>query len=92
MSSTVPNTKNPNRWAEMLIRVRVKPNSKREGVKRLTDVFYEVRVKEKPQKGKANQRLIDLLSEYFKVPKERVRIISGKTSRMKVVEVLWEHR
>lgn len=76
----------------MLIRVRVKPNSKREGVKRLTDVFYEVRVKEKPQKGKANQRLIDLLSEYFKVPKERVRIISGKTSRMKVVEVLWEHR
>ncbi len=40
-----------------------------------------------PDKGKANKEVIELLSKYFKVPKSTLEIISGETSRNKIVKV-----
>lgn len=37
--------------------------------------------------GKANQALIEFLSEHFKVKKNRIRIIKGEQSREKVIEI-----
>jgi len=71
----------------MRIRVRVKPKAKKEEVKKISEEEYEVKVKEPPEGGRANERLIELLSKYFKVPKSSIRIVSGHTSRNKVVEI-----
>jgi len=71
----------------MLIKVRAKPKSKKEGVKKLAGEFFEVRVNAPPEKGRANERIRELLAEYFGVPKSRVRLIRGETSRDKVFEV-----
>jgi uncharacterized protein (TIGR00251 family) len=66
--------------------VKVKPNSKTEGLSQEGDSFI-VKVKEPPKEGKANQAVIRLLAEHFGISQSQVRIISGFKNRNKVVEV-----
>ena len=68
----------------VILQVVVRPNSKREGIEEKNGILY-VRVKERAERGKANERLIEVLAEHFGVPKGRVRIIRGAKSRKKVV-------
>ena len=70
----------------MKIRVKVKPNSKTEELSQEGESFL-VKVKEPPKEGKANQAVVRLLAEHFGVPHSQVRILSGFTSRNKVIEV-----
>jgi len=69
------------------IRVRVKVNSKIEGVNQEGDNFI-VRVKEAPREGRANQAIIKSLAKHFEVSKSQVRILSGFKNRNKIVEVI----
>lgn len=71
----------------MKIFVKAKPNSKNESVKKLSENSVEVCVKEPPVKGKANVAIIMALAKHFKVPFSAVKIISGHTSRQKIVEI-----
>jgi uncharacterized protein len=48
---------------------------------------YKVKVDAKAVDGKANIRLIEILAEHFDVPFGAIRIISGATSKEKVIEV-----
>ena len=68
----------------MILQVVVRPNSKREGIEERDGVIY-VRVKEKAEKGKANERLIEILAEHFGVPERNVKILRGAKSRRKTV-------
>jgi uncharacterized protein (TIGR00251 family) len=47
-----------------------------------------VGIKSKPEKGKANLELVKKLAKHFKVHGSQVRILSGLTSRKKIVEVV----
>lgn len=71
----------------MKIFVKVKPNSKEESVKKLSDTNFEICVKEPPVKGKANAAIIKVLAKRFGVPVSSVNIIIGHTSRQKIVEI-----
>jgi uncharacterized protein (TIGR00251 family) len=46
-----------------------------------------ISIKSPPERGKANKELVKKLSSYFDVPEDKIRIISGLTSRKKIVEV-----
>ena len=48
---------------------------------------YKVKTAAKPIDGEANKALIQQLAEYFDVPKRQVEIISGHTSRQKIVDI-----
>ena len=72
----------------MKISVKVKPNSKQNLVEAAGEKSYIVRVKEKALEGKANEAVIRSLSEYFDIPKERIRVVSGVRSRNKIIEVV----
>jgi len=48
---------------------------------------YIVRVKAQPMEGKANEAVIKLLAEYFRVTRSSVRITSGLSGRNKIVEI-----
>lgn len=74
----------------MKISVRVKTKSKVEGVEKNPDDSYTVRVNVPPVDGKANKRIIELLSKHFKVPKTNISIVSGSKSKIKMVEILGE--
>ncbi len=71
----------------MRLTVKVKPNAAKNELKKITEDFYEVKVSVPPEKGKANERVIELLSEYFKVPKSKIVLISGITYREKIFEI-----
>ena len=40
-----------------------------------------------PEHGRANDAVVELLSEYLKVPKSRIKILRGLTGRDKVVTI-----
>ena len=71
----------------MKIFVKVKPNSKEESIKKLSETNFEICVKEPPVKGKANAAIIKVLAKRFGVPISSVNIIIGHTSRQKIVEI-----
>ena len=48
---------------------------------------FVVSVKEPPVKGKANEAIRNALAVYFKTGSSCVKIISGYTSRNKIVEI-----
>lgn len=71
----------------MIIQVKVKPKSKKEEVKKVGEDTYEVKVNAPPEGGKANERLLELLSKHFKVSKNSIKILKGHTSRNKLIEI-----
>lgn len=46
-----------------------------------------ISIKSQPERGKANRELVKRLSQHFGVPEASVRIVSGLTSRKKVVDI-----
>jgi len=72
----------------MKISVRVKPNARKEEIKKLNDNAFILSVKEPAKEDKANQAIIKLLSEYFGVPKSSISIIKGQTSKNKIIQIL----
>ena len=46
-----------------------------------------ISLRSKPERGKANRELIQKLADYFEIDKERILIISGRTSNKKLVEI-----
>jgi uncharacterized protein (TIGR00251 family) len=71
----------------MFINVKVKPSARTNEIKKIDDLHFEVRVTVPPEKGKANQKTIELLSKYFNVPKSNIRLVSGETYKLKVFEI-----
>lgn len=71
----------------MRVKVKVKPGSNREGVREVSEGEIEVRVSVPPERGKANERVIQLIAEHYGVRKSAVRILRGETSREKLVEI-----
>jgi len=47
----------------------------------------DVEIKAKPEKNQANEALVSFIAKIFKVDKEKVKIVRGKTSRKKVIKV-----
>ena len=72
----------------MKIFVKAKPNAKEEKVEKIDESNYVVSVKELPVKGKANEAIRNALAVYFKTASSRVRIISGNSSRNKIIEII----
>ena len=70
----------------MKISVRVKPNMNEERIEKEGGI-YTVFVKEPARENKANRAVIELFSEYFKVPKSQVFILSGLRSKQKIIEI-----
>ncbi len=70
----------------MKIKVKVIAGAKKEEISQEAE-FLKVKLKAKPIKGKANEALIEALSEYFHVNKSQINIRKGKTSNIKEVEI-----
>ena len=51
------------------------------------DGVLVVGIKALPKKGKANQELVKKLANYYEVDESKVKIISGLSSRNKVIEI-----
>ena len=71
----------------MRISIRVKTNARKNEVTKLEDGKFLVSVAVSPIEGKANEKVVELLAEYFDKPKRAISIMRGLSSRDKVVEI-----
>ncbi len=67
--------------------IKAKPNSKKQQLVTESDGSLTAYLKASPVDGKANEELIQLLAKFFGVPKSKVVIKSGLSSRIKLVEI-----
>ncbi|MBI1805385.1 MAG: DUF167 domain-containing protein [Ignavibacteriae bacterium] len=72
----------------MKISVRVKPNARKNEVKDLGEGKYIVSVTAPPVDGKANEKVVEVLAEYFGKPKRAITIMRGVSGRSKVIEIM----
>jgi len=72
--------------SDSVLKVTVLPRSSVTKVVGFEGDTLKVKVKSAPVDGSANRDLITLLSKHLKVPRGRIEIISGHTSRKKVIK------
>lgn len=71
----------------MTFAVRVQPRASKSGVAGEIDGVLKIRLASPPVEGQANEELIRLLAKLFDAPRQRIAILSGQTSKNKVVNV-----
>ena len=77
----------------MKINVVVKPGSSREEIEEVlvSDSEHEreltIWTHARAHDGEANKKVIEMIADYYKVPKTSVRLVRGATSRVKVFEI-----
>ena len=71
----------------MRLNVSVRPNSKFCEITKVDESTYRVKVDAPATRGEANSRMIELLADYFKVPRYTVRVLKGFKSRRKVIDI-----
>lgn len=72
----------------MRVRAKVTPNSKEESLYEKSTGVFVVCVQEDRENGMANDRVKELIAEYYAVPYKAVRIAQGATSSSKIIEIL----
>lgn len=67
--------------------LKVSPKASRNAVTGWRGDSLKVSVTAAPERGKANQAVIDLLAEVLAVPRSAVRVLRGESSQDKLVEI-----
>ena len=67
--------------------IRVTPHAKQNKVVE-SDGVLRVYTAVAPENGRANSAVVELLAEYFDVPKSRIKILKGLTGRDKIVTII----
>ena len=73
--------------AEVRFAVRVAPRANRDGIDGIVDGDLRLRVTAAPVEGAANDAVVRLIAKELKVPRSAVRLVSGDSSRHKVIAV-----
>jgi uncharacterized protein (TIGR00251 family) len=67
--------------------VTVKHNAKSATITKISDAEFRAAVHAPAEDGKANRALIELLANYFHVPKSVITIVRGQFARKKLVKI-----
>ncbi len=77
-----------NKDKKINLRVKINPANNRSQIKNImSNNTIKIDIAAPPEKGKANKELIKLLSKKFFVNKNNIRIISGKTNKLKLIQI-----
>jgi uncharacterized protein len=69
------------------LRLRVVPGSARPGIVGRYGDAWKLRVTAAPERGRANDAVLDLLAETLSVPRSDVKVVAGHAARDKIVEL-----
>jgi uncharacterized protein len=67
--------------------VRVHPGAKRNAITGVHDGAVKISLTKPPTDGRANEALIAFLAERLRVPRARITLMSGTTSRSKMLRL-----
>ncbi|MEW5805545.1 MAG: DUF167 domain-containing protein [Patescibacteria group bacterium] len=68
--------------------ITAKPNAKNPEIEKFSDNTFLIKVKEPAKNNLANQAVLKSLAGYLKVPVSNLKIISGRTSRKKIIQLV----
>ncbi|MBM4387686.1 MAG: DUF167 domain-containing protein [Deltaproteobacteria bacterium] len=71
----------------MFLKIKVFPGSKSDGIVKKREDTFEIRVKEKPERGEANRKAVSLIAEHLEIDEKKIRIIKGHHERSKILMV-----
>lgn len=71
----------------MRIYVKAVPKSSKNEIIKISEGEYKVKLTAPPADGKANEMLQKLLADYFEVSKSSVRIVAGRSARIKIIDI-----
>ena len=69
------------------IKIKVLPRSSRNELVKLSENDYKAKLTAAPVDGEANKKLVNFLSEEWKIPKSKIKITKGLASRNKIIEI-----
>ncbi len=77
---------------KIIFEVKANPRSKSSEISKIESVnnlyLLKIKIKSIPEKGLANEEIISIISEKLKVPKSKIKILSGLTSSRKKISIL----
>ena len=68
----------------IILKIRIVPNSSKNDIIK-EDEFLKIKITAQPIENKANKALIEFLSKKFRIPKTKIEIIKGLTSKDKTI-------
>ncbi|MFA5060785.1 MAG: DUF167 domain-containing protein [Candidatus Pacearchaeota archaeon] len=68
----------------MKIEIKVRPNSKKQEIHKISESEYKVFLKKPAEDNKANIELLRLLKKYFN---SEIKLLKGRNSKNKLIEV-----
>lgn len=71
----------------MFIKVKTFPSSKKESIIMKKNDSFEIKVKEDPIEGAATRRVVQLLADYFKIERGKIKIVKGQKERSKIFKL-----
>jgi len=71
----------------MRIYVKAIPRSSKNEISKISEGEYKAKLTAPPADGKANEQLQKLLAQYFGISKSSVKIVAGKSARIKIVDI-----
>lgn len=71
----------------MKLQVKVAPGSRLDAVRQLADGTFQIKIREVPEGGKANQYLVKYLSKVLKLPLSSITLTRGNTSSVKLFAI-----
>ena len=72
----------------MYLHVNVTAGAKVEKLEKTRENYFQISVREKAKQNLANKRVLELVSDYLQIPRQKIRIINGHHSPSKLLSVL----
>lgn len=72
---------------EIVVKVKIVPGSSQNKIVGVYDNALKITITAPPVEGKANKKCIAYLAKYFDVAKSKIEIISGKSSKNKLIKI-----
>ncbi len=71
----------------VVLRVKAHPGARRDEIRGEHDGALKIAVTQAPEKGKANQAILQLLAKHLQLRKSQVELLSGETNSKKRILV-----
>lgn len=71
----------------LTVEIVAKPGASRRCIVRIDPRGLVIALNSAPEKGKANDELIEFLARELKIPRSSLRIVRGETSRLKTIRI-----
>ena len=72
---------------DIIVKVKIVPGSSKNKIIGVYNDSLKIAITAPPVEGKANKKCIAYLAKYFEVAKSKIEIISGQTSKNKLIKI-----